>query len=152
MKKDFVNPIDKDKITETPHNLTFGHHVGSAVVKPEDMGKVKGRALTAMEFQTDLQLSQLYEQMQLLADQAKKINKRKEISERIYGSVFKFEPIINHIYYLYEKENKEQVLSILSPSDWSNSSRNQPVFLAKMRLLGDHTWDILEYADELEDE
>ena len=109
-KKSFVNPIDPDKITENPHSLEYAHHVGSALIKPEDVGKLKGRALTAMEYQTDQQLSQLFDQMQLLAEQAKKINQRKEVSERIYQAKFRFDPIINHVYYLYEDEQQEQIL------------------------------------------
>ena len=75
-KKAFINPIDPDKITENPHSLEYAHHAGSAIIKPEDQGKIKGRAVSAMEHQTDMQLSQLYEQMQLLASQAKKLNAR----------------------------------------------------------------------------
>ena len=45
---DFVNPIDPDKIAENPHLLPYAHQVGSAVIKPEDQGKLKGRALSAM--------------------------------------------------------------------------------------------------------
>ena len=50
--KEFINPIDKDKITENPHSLEYAHHAGSALIKPEDQGKIKGRALSAMEHQT----------------------------------------------------------------------------------------------------
>ena len=77
MKPTDENPIDKDKITETPSTLEYGHHVGSAVIKPEDKGKLKGRSLTAMAHQTDQQLGQIYEQMQLLAEQAKKNRSQK---------------------------------------------------------------------------
>ena len=66
----FENPIDSDKITENPHNLEYGHHSGSALIKPEDEGKLKSRALKAMDHQTDMQLGQIYEQMKLLASQA----------------------------------------------------------------------------------
>lgn len=146
-KKSFVNPIDPDKITENPHSLEYGHHVGSALIKPEDVGKQKGRALTAMEHQTDQQLGQLYEQMQLLAEQAKKINKRKEISERIYQANFRFDPIINHVYYLYEDEVGKEVLSIISPAEWGNSKKDYR-YIATIKLLGDHTWDILDAAED----
>ena len=80
----FENPIDSDKITENPHNLEYGHHSGSALIKPEDEGKLKSRALKAMDHQTDMQLGQIYEQMKLLASQAQKLNERKKISEFIY--------------------------------------------------------------------
>lgn len=150
--KDFVNPIDKDKITENPHSLEYGHHVGSAIVKAEDIGKQKGRAISAMEHQTDQQLGQIYEQMQLLADQAKKINQRKDISERIYLANFRFEPIINHTYYLYQDEDLSHVLSIISPDQWGRSRRNKYEWVATVKLLGDHTWDIVDSNQDLLDQ
>ena len=56
MADNFENPIDKDKVTENPHSLEYAHHVGSALIKPEDKGKIKGRAISAMEHQTDQQI------------------------------------------------------------------------------------------------
>ena len=97
MNEDFINPIDPDKVSENPGTLAYPHHAGSALVKPEDQGKIKGRALSAMEHQTDMQLGQIYEQMQLLAEQAKKLNDRKQISEFIYTAEMRFEPLINQI-------------------------------------------------------
>ena len=146
-KENFQNPIDPDKVSENPHSLEYGHHVGSAVIRPEDQGKMKGRALTAMEYQTEQQLTQLHQQMQLLAEQAKKINKRKEISEQIYQASFRFDPIINHIYYLYETHENKQILSIIAPNEWGRSSKNKYVYIATIKLLADHTWEVLDSAD-----
>ena len=149
MKPTEENPIDKDKTTENPHSLEYGHHVGSAVIKPEDRGKLKGRSLTAMAHQTDQQLGQIYEQMQLLAEQAKKIEERKLISEKIYQAEFRFTPIINHTYYLYNKKDGHAVMSILSPEDWLNSRSNtDSTYVATIRLLADHTWDVLDSSSE----
>jgi len=149
MSDSFQNPIDKDKITETPSTLEYGHHLGSAIVKPEDQGKVKGRALSAMEHQTDMQLDQIYQQMQLLANQAKKLNDRKHISEYIYQAEMKFEPLINHIYHLYEKEDKSFLLSLIGPDQWGRSKKTFE-YMATVRLLADHTWDILEKNPDIE--
>ena len=151
-QEDFQNPIDPDKISENPHSLEYGHHVGSAVIKPEDIGKQKGRALTAMAYQTDQQLNQLYEQMQVLAEQAKKINKRKEISERIYQASFRFDPIINYVYHLYEDEDLSQILSIIAPNEWGRSRKKNYTYVATIRLLADHTWEIIESAEEASEE
>jgi hypothetical protein len=140
-KNEFVNPIDPDKITENPHSLEYAHHAGSALVKPEDQGKIKGRSLNAMEHQTDMQLGQIYEQMQLLAAQAKKLQDRKRISEFIYQSEMRFEPLINHIYHLYQRENGAFLLSLIAPNQWGKAKFE---FIATVRLLADHTWDILE--------
>lgn len=147
-KEEFQNPIDKDKITETPGSLPYAHHTGSAIVKPEDQGKLKGRALSAMEHQTDMQLHQIYEQMQLLAEQAKKLQARKTISERIYGAEMRFEPLINHVYFLYEKDSGDQLLSLIAPDQWGRSGK-QFTFVAEVRLLADHTWDILRKNEDL---
>ncbi len=137
------NPIDKDKITETPHSLEYGHHRGSAVVKPEDRGKIKGQAVQAMEHQTDMQLDQIRQQMELLASQAKAIQDRKEISVSIYASEMRFEPLINHVYYLYERDNGKHVLSMVSPTDWGR--KGCPfAYRATIRLLADHTWEVID--------
>lgn len=149
MNDDFKNPIDPDKITETPNTLEYGHHAGSAVVKPEDQGKLKGRALSAMEHQTDMQMDQIRQQMQLLADQAKALQHRKVISEIIYQAEMRFEPLINHIYHLYEKENKTYLLSLIAPDQWGRSKKSFE-FVATVRLLADHTWDILEKSESFD--
>lgn len=128
--------------------MEYPHHAGSALVKPEDQGKIKGRALSAMEHQTDMQLGQIYEQMQLLAEQAKKLNDRKSISEFIYMAEMRFEPLINHVYHLYTKENGDYLLSLIAPNQWGRS-KNNFTFIATVRLLADHTWDILEKSPDV---
>ena len=148
MNEEFINPIDPDKITENPHSLEYPHHAGSALVKPEDQGKIMGRAMSAMEHQTDMQLNQIYEQMQLLAEQAKKLNDRKAISEFIYMAEMRFEPLINHIYHLYTKENGAYLLSLIGPNQWGRS-KNTFNYVATVRLWADHTWDIIEKNPEV---
>jgi len=137
------NPIDKDKITDKPNTLIYPHHVGSPVIKPEDKGKLKGRALAAMEQQTDQQLDQIKEQMQLLAEQASKIQQRKEVSEQIYTADFRFEPLINHTYFLYRRESLKTLLSMVPPDQWGRKGCPYE-FVASVKLLADHTWEVLE--------
>lgn len=143
-KKGFVNPIDKDKVAENPHLLPYAHTVGGAVIKPIDKGRVKGLAVEAMHEQTNMQLDQLRKQMELLASQAQKIQKRVEVSEMIYNADIGFKPLINHIYYLYQKEDQAAILSVIGNNEWGRSGCPYPTFLAKVRLLADHTWEILE--------
>jgi hypothetical protein len=119
------------------------------MIKPEDQGKIKGRSVSAMEFQTEMQLNQIYEQMQLLANQAKILNDRKAISHFIYSAEIRFEPFINHVYHLYKRENTTYSLSLVGPNDWGRSKQNL-TFIATVRLLADHTWDILEKNPEVE--
>jgi len=148
-KKAFVNPIDPDKIASNPHLLPYAHTVGGAVIKPEDTGKLKGRALSAMNQQTDMQLSQIYEQMQFLAAQAQKIQARKTISDYIYQTELRFEPLINHVYHLYRKADEKLMLSLIGPLSWGKSG-DKLTYLASVKLLADHTWEIIEQAPDFD--
>ncbi len=147
-----INQIDlerlKDKIAENPGLLPYAHTSGSAVVKPEDMHRVLARSMTAMDQQTDMQMQQIIKQMHLLADQAKTIQDRKVISERIYQAELRFEPVIGHTYYFYHKESRD-ILSLVAPHEWGKINRHLFTYIAKVRLLADHTWDILEVAPEV---
>ena len=132
----------KEKTTENPGVLPYAHHAGSAIIKPEDKGKITGRAVAAMHSQTDMQMSQIYQQMQLLADQAKKIQARIEVSERIYQASIAFEPLINHHYFLYQKPDGTDFMSMIAPEEWGRK-KDFAQFIAEIKLLADHTWDIL---------
>lgn len=142
---DWVNPIDPDKVTETPGTLAYPHHAGSALVKPTDRGKLKGRAMSAMYQQTDQQLLQIKKQMELLASQAREVQQRVEISKDIYEAEMSFDPLIGHTYHLYREPGGKRFLSMLSPREWGRSATKKE-FMASARLLADHTWEILEQA------
>ncbi len=146
-KKDFVNPIDEDKIAEDPHLLPYAHTVGGAVIKPVDRGKVKGRAVQSMYEQTDMQIDQIKEQIALLAEQAKAIQRRVQISENIYLAEMNFEPLVGFTYHLYQRANQQFVLSMVGPNEWGAQPPYR--FVATARLLADHTWEIVE--ENLED-
>ncbi|MFY7786842.1 MAG: DUF2452 domain-containing protein [Thermoflexibacteraceae bacterium] len=142
-----VSQIDlekmKEKTAENPGLLPYAHSVGGVVIKPEDEGKIKGQAIQAMQEQTTIQMKQLYDQMQVLVEQAQNINRRVDISNRIYVAELRFSPIIGRTYYLYERENGEDVLSLIAPNEWGNSKKYQK-HLATVKLLADHTWEILD--------
>jgi hypothetical protein len=142
MKKDFENPIDADKVTATPHILPYAHTVGGAIIKPIDKGKVTGLAVAAMYEQSDMQLSQIRKQVELLVGQAQEIQRRVEISERIYQVGMNFKPLIGHIYHLYSRPDGSEFLSMVAPSEWGRSAKAS--FQASVKLLADHTWDILK--------
>ncbi len=139
---------EREKITENPGLIAFAHTVGGALIKPEDKGKIKGRAMAAMQEQTERQMSQLYQQMQVLAEQAQSLKSRVLISERIYQSQINFEPLIGKTYYLYERKDGSDLLSLVSPEEWGSPLPFNK-HLASVKLLSDHTWDVLEEDAEL---
>ena len=137
-----TNPIKDDQVAENPGLLPYAHTLGSAIIRPIDKGRVKGNAMAAMYAQTESQLLQLKEQIQLLAEQAKEVHDRIYFSEKVYQAQIHFEPIIHNIYHLYKRGNGEHILSMISPEEWG---KNPPFeYECSVKLLADHTWDILE--------
>ena len=142
----WVNPIDPEKIAENPHLLPYAHSVGGAVIKPMDKGRMKGRAVAAMYEQTDLQLAQIKEQIDLLAQQARRLQERVSISEEIYLTDMNFEPLIGRIYFLYRQASGKTILSMVSPDEWGKKAPY--TFVAEVKMLADHTWDVLRTNGE----
>lgn len=138
-----INPIDKDKVAEDPGLISYPHHIGSIVVKPEDTGKLKSRALSAMYEQTDAQLQQIQKQVELMLAQANEIKSRIAISEKIYQAKLSFEPFVGKIYHLYLREH-EYVLMMISPDEWGRSKKDSLEFIDSVKLLSDHTWEIVK--------
>jgi len=136
-------PIDKDKISESPHNLPYAHNVSSAVIFPDDKDRIKSSAMSAMVEQTNVQMKQIYDQMELLVNQANHLKKRVEISEDIYGAEMGFKPLTGHTYHLYESNEGIKVLSMIGPDEWARECKYEK-FLATARLMGDHTWDLIK--------
>ena len=130
-----------EKVSENPGVIPFAHSVGGAVIKPEDKGKIKGKAMAAMREQTNHQMNQIYEQMQTLVNQAQQLKKRVEISERIYQGQMNFDPVIGEVYFLYDKDGESDLLSMISPEEWGKQFPFKK-FIAKVRLLSDHTWEV----------
>lgn len=143
-EESFINPIDKDKTAENPGLISFPHHLGSAVIRPEDEGKIKSRALTAMRDQTRKQLDQIRKQAELLQQQAREITARMEISEKIYMADMSFEPFVGHVYHLYfhSQQNKYKMMFI-GPDEWGNKAPEHLEFVASVKLLSDYTWEII---------
>jgi len=141
--------IDKDKITENPGTLPYAHTVGSAEIKPFDESKIKGKAMAAMYEQTNSSMQQIREQIDNLILQAKEIHQRTRISEKIYDAATGFEPLIGKTYHLYMRQTKECFLSLVAPEEWGRSAKFN--FVATVKMLHDHTWDVLSSTDDFEE-
>ena len=135
------NPIDKDKTAENPGLLPYAHHIGSIVIKPEDEGKLKSRALTAMQEQTNRQLAQLQRQAALIAEEVNRLKQRVEVSQKIYTAQMSFEPFVGHVYHLYQMQEGYRLMMI-APDEWGKKPDTLE-FIASVQLLSDHTWEII---------
>lgn len=125
--------------------LPYASSVGSVAIKPTEEGAIKHKALLAMEQQTDMQLDQIRQQIELLAKQAQELRKRKELSLMIYAAKLSFTPIIGQNYFLYEKHDGTHILSLVNPKEWGGSGPFRQ-FISGVKLLADHTW--MELGEE----
>jgi hypothetical protein len=56
-----------------------------------------------------------------------------------------FDPLINHIYHLYKRDNGRHFLSMVAPAEWGRGKSVE--FVATVKLLADHTWEIIRKAE-----
>lgn len=120
--------------------LPYSASVAGALIKPTEEGVIRHKALTAMEEQTNMQLTQIRKQIELLALQAQEIQQRKELSMLIYNAKLSFSPVIGQTYYLYEKNDGSHLLSLVSSREWGGGAGPYKRFVAAVKLLADHTW------------
>jgi len=119
--------------------LPYAASVAGALIKPNEEGIIRHKALTAMEQQTNMQLEQIRKQIELLALQAQEIHQRKELSMLIYNARLSFRPDIGQTYYLYEKKDGSHMISLISPKEWGEAMPYKS-FVTAVKLLADHTW------------
>jgi len=118
-------------------------HVGSALINPEDKGKITSVALEAMNHYANQEIDLLRQQAELIMKQVHLIEERVEISQQIYQAEMRFTPKIMGVYHLYETDEGAKLLSMVGPSEWG---KNFPYkkHLAQVKLLGDHTWEVIK--------
>lgn len=119
--------------------LPYSSSASGVAVRPTKEGVIKHKALSAMEEQTNMQLNQIKEQIELLARQAQEIRKRKELSMIIYDAKLNFKPQIGQTYHLYEKKDNSHILSLVAPQEWGGNGPFKQ-FVSSVQLLADHTW------------
>ncbi|MFY8190254.1 MAG: DUF2452 domain-containing protein [Bacteroidia bacterium] len=139
------NLINEDGSYIGPANLSpIPLSVGSPIIKAEDKGKIRANAVEAMHHYANQEMALLKKQADLIMEQVREIENRLQVSENIYTSDMRFQPVIGQIYHLYEKDDHFK-LSIIGPTEWGRS-KTVGNYVASVKLLGDHSWDIINKA------
>ncbi len=127
---DFNNPIDKDKTTENPGLIPYAHHVGSALIKPDNTDGFKSKGIARVN-------REMSDRMQKIKEEYEKIMEELNWNDIIYNSQMGFEPLIGEEYYLYERDNGEKYLSLINPDSWNKKH------IGTFRLNSDYKWEKL---------
>ena len=59
-----------------------------------------------------------------------------------------FKPLIGKTYHLYQRADGKYLVSMVAPSEWGK--KNPLEFKATIKLLSDHTWEILNQPEHFE--
>ena len=86
------------------------------------------------------EVARLQAQAHLLLEQAQLVEWQADIRQKIRSSSMRFKPAVHQDYYLYENAGDPQ-LTMISPDEWAGPSP-YGACLAKVRQLGDLTWDV----------
>ena len=131
---------------EKPEIVRFER--SAALVQVTDSHKPIAKALQTLDGQADAQADQISEQLQILFDRAKRLKEKRRISKIVYSCQFGFQPIVQQTYYMYRAPDRLFV-SIIGPTEWSSKRKSTLIYIAQVRLDYDHTWEILDLAEDI---
>jgi hypothetical protein len=116
-----------DNVADNPGLLPYGSNIGSPSIKPTDLTTFKKNGLDKVNKVFDRRYKEIVEQ-------AENLQKAFLITQTIYESKYKFEPLIGEIYHLYEDLDGGYSLSIITPSEWKKK------YVYSVVLNSDMTW------------
>jgi hypothetical protein len=117
-----------DKVNLKPMVIPYPTHLGAPKIEPIDLTTFKRVATQKVNKVFDKRYKELLEE-------AETLQKSFQITQEVYSSNYKFEPIVGEIYHLYEDSNGTKTLSIINPTEWNKK------YLYSVILNSDMTWD-----------
>ena len=116
-----------DNIADNPSLLPYASNVGAPPIIATDLTAFKQKGIMKAEKVLDRRYQELMEQ-------AETLQKSFMITQEIYGSKYKFEPIIGDVYHLYEDSDGGRILSLIEPNLWNKKHLYSAI------LNSDMTW------------
>ena len=111
----FMDTKRPDNFVDNPGLLPYGSNLGAPSIKPTDLTSFKKNGLSKVEKVFDKRYKELLEQ-------AETLQKSFLITQEVYESKYKFEPIVGEIYHLYEDSNGNKTLSLIEPNKWNENT------------------------------
>ena len=116
-----------DNVADNPGLLPYGSNIGAPSFKPTELTTFKKNGLSKVDKVFDKRYKELVEQ-------AETLQKSFMITQEVYESKYKFEPLIGEIYHLYEDSDGGRTLSLIEPTQWKKKH------LYSVILNSDMTW------------
>lgn len=116
--------------------LPYGSNLGAPSIHPINISPWKRDGIKRVNDQLHAQLDELKNQYNALMEQV-------YWNELVYNSNFNFEPIIGHVYHLYQGK-KDTQLSIISPEEWGKSLKLK--WVGSFKLTSSKNWEVIKVA------
>jgi hypothetical protein len=118
-----------DSFVEDRRLKSYPTEIGSQKFSPDDIQLFKLEKTSKLKHHFTSKFSELQSEYNKLIEE---IN----INERLYSSSHSFEPIPGKSYHLYIKENGEEFLSLISPTEWGDRFE----YVGTFEFLSDGRW------------
>jgi hypothetical protein len=115
-----------------------------------DVAREIERADAALATSATGQLLVILDQIRKLQQQATDLLEEIRSSQNLHRVACNFVKKVGHTYHLYEREDGERYLSLLSPDDWRSAPPHAHV--GSFRLEPDMTWTAAEKTQKLDAE
>ncbi len=135
MKKKYPdNIVYNDKLQKFDANLKpYPTSVGSQSFEPIKVDK--STSVSANHY--------FNSRLKELRKEYKKLIQEYNWTRLVYEADYSFQPIVGHIYHLYEKKDKSLWLSLIGPNEW-----NQP-YVGSFKLQTDGKWEKISYENKI---
>jgi len=120
-----------DKVELKPNLMEYPHHVGAPKIVPTDLTPFKRNGTDKANKIFDTRYKELVKEVETL-------QKSFIITQEVYESSYRFEPIVGEIYHLYEDNNGKKYLSLIEPTSWTKKHLYSAI------LNSDMTWTKIE--------
>jgi hypothetical protein len=109
------------------HLLPYATNVGAPVITPDNISTWKNERI----LKTNQYFQKKYQEIK---EQYDELLKEFEWNSVVYGSNYKFQPIIGEIYYLDRRQDGELFLSIIKPTEWKQE------YVGEFELDSENKW------------
>jgi len=91
----------------------------------------------------------IMELVAVLEKQAQAIKRRLDITDTVHAAEYQFALSIGNSYWLvYDNIKQKTLLAHLGPNDWSSTAPTNYEYIAKVKWLGDNTWEEITTDDK----
>ena len=131
MKKLDKVPFDEETGKFYKHLLKYASEVGSIKFEVQDVSLWKRSEVEKVKNVFTQDLEEINQRIQKLMDEI-------VLNDMIYSSNMNFEPIVGHVYHLYENNKGEKFLSLIEPNLWKMP------YLGSYKLTSDKKWVLIK--------